>query len=129
MKKLYIVALCLLLVLSLAACVDTGEIQSPNKPTEAKPEPTESEPTKAPDDPSEPPEATGGLPTVDEEQWESDIDTPESGTEPVQKPTEPDAPVVTEPEVTEPVETEPTAPEETLSPTDEENFQRPMVKP
>lgn len=116
MKKIYIVALCLMLVFCFTACVEAGEIQNP---TETKPNTTE--PTNAP---SEPGEETDPMPTVNEEQWESDIDISEFETVPEQIPTEPEIPAVSEPE-----ETEPTEPAETLSPTDEENFQRPMVKP
>lgn len=133
MKKLYIVALCLALMLCFAACANAGDIQSPVKPTEAKPDATETDPAKSPEEPSKP--AADG-PTSDPAEWESDIDFSDFETVPGQETEEDEESVENQPESTAP-EQEPDAgeipeesqPEETLSPTDEENFQRPMVKP
>lgn len=134
MKKLLVLALILAMTVLAAACVETGNITT--EPSAKEPE------TQGPTEPSQP---TAG---ETEDEWESDIDTNVDFSEFETVPDQGDVtePVVTEPVVTEPVvtkptdppesgdepvgnETEPEAPEETLSPTDEENFQRPMVKP
>lgn len=136
MKKLLVLAFILAITVLAAACVDTGDIHPQN-----------TEPAKAPETQT-PTEST--QPTTEEtgDEWESDIDTNVDFSEFETVPDQGDVtePVVTEPVVTEPVvtkptvppesgdepvgnETEPEAPEETLSPTDKENFQRPLVKP
>lgn len=129
MKKMLIVVACLAMILLVTACVDTGDIRPQNTQSPAK-EPE----TQAPTEPFQP--TTGET----EDEWESDIDTnvdfSDFETVPEQNGNDVTEPVTTQP-VTEPEngdepvdnETEPEAPEETLSPTDEENFQRPMVKP
>ena len=140
MRKIWILMLCLA-VLALTACgkLETAPESKPQpSPTELTQEPTVSEPseTEAPD-------------PTETDQWEADIDFSDFETapsqeqeevpEPVQptekpkpvQPTEPTEPAPSDPETepeedNTPVENEP---QETLSPTDEENFQRPLVKP
>lgn len=136
MKRIWIVAFCLMAVLLFASCGELSTSGGDTKDTEPAPAQTEPSETTTPSEPTggEEPEATD-----DVTEWESDVDFSEFETvpepeekDPTEPPAEPTVPA-TEPEVEipteggdEPVESEP---QEPTSPTDEENFQRPLVKP